>query len=112
MRLSERRKVDLPQPDGPISATTDRSGMFSEMSQSACFLPYQNDIPLTRNLFRTPGLAETSRPFRLRSERMAEYDRVDMEDTSSVPRAAGRPYRGAILWILCVGLMNVRGSFG
>ncbi len=82
MRLSERRNVDLPQPDGPISATTDRSGMVSEMSQSACFVPYQNDIPLTTNLVRTPGLAEGSRPFRLRSEMMAEYERVDMQDTS------------------------------
>ena len=45
MRLSERRNVDLPQPDGPISAMTEHSGMFSEMSNSACFLPYQNDMP-------------------------------------------------------------------
>ncbi len=28
MRFSERRKVDLPQPDGPISAVTWRAAMF------------------------------------------------------------------------------------
>ena len=27
MRLSDRRKVDLPQPDGPISAVTDLGSM-------------------------------------------------------------------------------------
>jgi hypothetical protein len=29
MRLSERRKVDFPQPDGPMSAVTWRSGSAS-----------------------------------------------------------------------------------
>ena len=28
MRLSERRKVDLPQPDGPMKAVTDFAGML------------------------------------------------------------------------------------
>ena len=32
MRLRHRRKVDLPHPDGPISAVTRRSGMSSETS--------------------------------------------------------------------------------
>jgi hypothetical protein len=27
MRFSDRRKVDLPQPDGPMKAVTDRAGM-------------------------------------------------------------------------------------
>ena len=39
IRLIERRKVDFPQPDGPISAVTDFSGMSSETSNSACFSP-------------------------------------------------------------------------
>src|SRR5690242_4627689 len=78
IRLSERRKVDLPHPDGPISATTDRSGTVSEMSQSACLGPYQNDIPLTRNFVCTPLRLVRSRPFSVRSEMMAEYERVDM----------------------------------
>ena len=32
MRLMQRRKVDLPQPDGPMKAVTARSGMSSETS--------------------------------------------------------------------------------
>src|SRR5437764_253066 len=79
MRLSARRKVDLPHPDGPISAITDRSGMNSEMSHNACFAPYQNDIPLTWNLARTPFCGAGSRPLRLRSEMIAEYDNVDIQ---------------------------------
>ena len=39
IRLIERRKVDLPQPEGPISAVTDFSGMSSETSNRACFSP-------------------------------------------------------------------------
>ncbi len=72
MRLSERRNVDFPQPDGPISAITDRSGMVKETSNNACFLPYQNDMFLTTNLAGTFGLLTGSRPLRLRSEMMAE----------------------------------------
>ena len=72
IRLSDRRNVDLPQPDGPIRAITERSGTSSAMSQSACLAPYQNDIPRTENLVWTPGLVDGSRPLRLRSEMMAE----------------------------------------
>ena len=43
MRLIERRKVDFPQPDGPISAVIERGGMSTVMSKSACFSPYQNE---------------------------------------------------------------------
>ena len=39
MRLRQRRKVDLPQPDGPISAVTIRSPMSRSTSKSACFSP-------------------------------------------------------------------------
>jgi len=31
----------LPQPDGPMKATTWRSGMSSEMASRAFFWPYQ-----------------------------------------------------------------------
>ena len=41
--LIDLRNVDLPQPDGPISAVTDRGGTFIEMLLSACFFPYQNE---------------------------------------------------------------------
>lgn len=35
MRLSERRKVDLPQPEGPMRAVTDRGSMVTETSFTA-----------------------------------------------------------------------------
>mgnify|MGYP006211383929 CR=1 FL=1 len=35
IRLIERRKVDFPQPEGPISAVTRCSGIGMEMSCSA-----------------------------------------------------------------------------
>jgi hypothetical protein len=41
--LIDLRKVDFPQPDGPMSAVTDRGGTFIVMALSACFLPYQNE---------------------------------------------------------------------
>ena len=43
IRLIDRRKVDLPHPEGPISAVMDRGGMSTVMSNSACFSPYQNE---------------------------------------------------------------------
>jgi hypothetical protein len=39
MRFRLRRKVDLPQPDGPISAVTVFSRMFSFTSKSARLSP-------------------------------------------------------------------------
>ncbi len=38
IRLRHRRSVDLPQPDGPISAVTFLSGNSIETSYSACLL--------------------------------------------------------------------------
>ena len=39
MRLSERRNVDLPQPDGPISAVTRFSAISIDTGPSAFFWP-------------------------------------------------------------------------
>ena len=39
IRLMQRRKVDLPQPDGPISAVTARSGTSRLTAFKACFSP-------------------------------------------------------------------------
>src|SRR5437879_6182980 len=79
MRLSVRRKVDLPQPEGPISASTERSGTSSDTSKSDCLSPYQKLSLRMRNfggdIVRAVGL----RPDRLRSEMIAEYDSVDMK---------------------------------
>ena len=73
MRLRQRRKVDLPQPDGPIRAITERSGIVNGESNRACFVPYQNDSFRTSNFVRHPRLRWSGlRPVRLRSEMMAE----------------------------------------
>ena len=39
MRLSVRRNVLLPQPDGPMKAVTCLAGNCAVMSNSACLLP-------------------------------------------------------------------------
>ncbi len=39
MRLSVRRNVLLPQPDGPMKAVTRLAWIFSEMASSARFCP-------------------------------------------------------------------------
>src|SRR5688572_16768952 len=41
IRLRQRRKVDLPHPDGPMKAVTCRSGMSRSMPFRACLSPYQ-----------------------------------------------------------------------
>src|SRR6059058_5757772 len=41
IRLRQRRKVDLPQPDGPMSAVTRRSPMSSETRSRASVPPYR-----------------------------------------------------------------------
>ncbi len=42
-RLMDRRNVDLPHPEGPIRAVTERGWMVRSMLLSACFRPYQNE---------------------------------------------------------------------
>src|SRR5262245_1221378 len=44
-RLTERKRVDLPQPDGPMRAVILPRGIFIEMSKSACLGPYQRLKP-------------------------------------------------------------------
>src|SRR5256885_2039190 len=42
-RLMDRRNVDLPHPEGPMRAVTERGGTDSEIVWSACFFPYQKE---------------------------------------------------------------------
>src|ERR1043165_5181196 len=42
-RFTDRSKVDLPHPDGPISAVTFPRDTGIEMSNSALLLPYQRE---------------------------------------------------------------------
>src|SRR5262249_44459290 len=86
MRLSRRRNVDLPQPEGPIRAVTERQGMLRLMSNKACLSPYRNDRPLTANLAFTPVKSSDLRPCWLRSEMIAEYVNVDTDE----PRGSAR----------------------
>ncbi len=39
IRLMQRSKVDLPQPDGPMKAVTARSGISRSTSYIACLSP-------------------------------------------------------------------------
>ena len=39
IRLMQRRKVDLPQPEGPMSAVTWLAGTSRSTSKSACLAP-------------------------------------------------------------------------
>src|SRR5438034_8084296 len=77
MRLRARRNVDLPHPDGPMNAVTDRAGTASVMSNSACVAPYQNDKPRTSSFVADRLTSADARPTLLRSEMIAEYERVD-----------------------------------
>jgi hypothetical protein len=63
--------VDLPQPEGPIKAQTDFSGIDSEILNSACDLPYQKDKSRMANLVRT-RVKFGDRPISFRSEMIAE----------------------------------------
>src|SRR5262245_4859135 len=89
MRLSIRRKVDLPQPDGPMSAVTARSGMDRLIPSRACLLPYQNDTPRAASFRRLSCSTTGWRPLRLRWLMMAEYEMVDIR-ISGCPYPAGR----------------------
>jgi hypothetical protein len=41
--LIDRKNVDFPQPDGPMSAITLRGSAATVISNNACFSPYQNE---------------------------------------------------------------------
>ena len=43
MRFTHRRRVDLPQPEGPMYAVTRCFGIDMETSFSASFSPYQSE---------------------------------------------------------------------
>src|SRR4051812_12576282 len=55
MRLSDRKSVDLPQPDGPMNAVTVFGSMVSETSLTATFVPYEAVRFSTSNRFAIPS---------------------------------------------------------
>src|SRR6267378_6271009 len=50
IRLRQRMRVDLPQPEGPMTAVTMCSSMSIVMSWIASFSPYQAERDSTRSL--------------------------------------------------------------
>src|SRR6266566_3026365 len=65
-RFTERRKVLLPQPDGPIRAVTARRGTATATSNSAWVVPYQKLYARASRRggtgVRTPGRPLSSEP--------------------------------------------------
>src|ERR1700693_2213193 len=62
MRFKQRRYVDFPQPDGPMRAVTDFSGIASEMSWSAWFFPEKNESLLVSiRVFKPAGKGPAGR---------------------------------------------------
>src|SRR5262249_32194137 len=60
IRLRSRNSVLLPQPLGPMNAATDRSGIVSEISNSACLAPYQKFTWRTANFASAAGSGVSS----------------------------------------------------
>src|SRR5579871_4779580 len=96
MRFSTRRNVDFPQPDGPISAQTEFSGIVSVILNSACVRLYQNDRSRTANFGRTPERSGDPRPAVLRSDMIAVYGKVDTAASPTPGRQAVPSVAGAI----------------
>ena len=90
MRLKQRRKVLLPQPDGPISAVTWCSGITRLMFFSAWLLPYQK---LSFSALALAGLARAD----LRSSITIDSDGV------SEPCALVSP----CIFAACLGVLTV-----
>ena len=119
MRLSARRNVDLPQPEGPISARTERSGTSSVMSYSACVLPYQKDRLRTSNLLRTLFKSSGCRPLRaplgddggVRQSGQKNTSRTFLRQTGSlaVLGQARLPVRRAHAFLILTGQGYVSG---
>ena len=61
MRFSTRRNVDLPQPDGPISAVTRRAAIVSEQRSSTLLLPNHALTAIASSVAGSPS--PCSRPF-------------------------------------------------
>ena len=55
IRLIERRKVDFPHPEGPMSAVTFLFGTPRSTSSSACVVPYQKEKPRASSCITSPA---------------------------------------------------------
>src|SRR2546430_826123 len=62
MRLRIRMNVDLPQPDGPISAVTVASGMERQTRSSTFFVPNHADTFTASRLAWTPAPSANAVP--------------------------------------------------
>src|SRR3954468_5048319 len=88
MRLSERRNVDLPQPDGPMSAVTVLGSIVSDTSCTATFAPYEAVRFSTSNRLAmrpTPYLVSA---LRRESNRAATYTTITTAISVNAPAQA------------------------
>src|SRR5436309_15829467 len=76
MRLSERRNVDLPQPDGPMKAVTVLGSMVKVTPSTATLLPYDAVRPSTSNRLAICSF----RPLLDESVPTREQARTDVQD--------------------------------
>src|SRR4051812_32251657 len=79
MRLSVRRKVDLPQPDGPIIAVTCLGSIEMVTSARACVDPYQAFSPSTSMRFATEN-PDSGKPVSAGEEAGDECENEDNPD--------------------------------
>jgi hypothetical protein len=91
-RLTERSSVDLPQPEGPMSAVTLPRGTSMATEKSARAAPYQSeksDTAMTTCSWRTAACTSegTSRPCSMAS-RMAEA-RASARGAGGSPASSG-----------------------
>ena len=93
----------MPQPEGPIRAVTDRSGIARVMSASACALPYQNETSLAANLGRAWRTSADDRPLWL------NYDGPDGELFREGKRALDGA-RGAGVFTVGMWVATKRGT--
>jgi hypothetical protein len=63
IRFNALMYVDLPQPDGPITAVTSFSFCSRSTEKSACFFPYHKFSPSVRNTASFAGSCSSSGRF-------------------------------------------------
>src|SRR6056297_334225 len=107
-RLTERRRVDLPQPEGPIKAVTLPRGMVMEMSWRACLAPYQR---LKRSISRTDSSASTSSWMSLWTSAPAAMaaSRLSVPTSASFPAMVSVP-TAAAAFCVCMFLSSLMPS--
>src|SRR5437762_8650277 len=95
MRFRERKNVDFPHPDGPIRATTERSGTSRETLNNACDCPYQKENSRIWNFEYFPFKSGGVRPTWERSEMIVAKESVVKRTPQ---KSCVKPILGMIPW--------------